>query len=377
MTHTTDRTRSTSDIRPARRVGAVASFLICLAALGIPAAAGAATGPTLEFVAPSTLAPTAGKPTSVFLRNSGSTAARVRLHLLTTEDKAELQPKSALVPPLGVSKLELTIEPEDPGAAQAGELIASAPGSVPAALSYSTPAAKSTQWWVYLLIGGSLLGGFGLVAGRWATIGKPPKDEPHYDLKDRIGPVQWDFSKSWASNLTVVGALLGTIISAGVLPEASATPKSTFAVLSLLFGVLVVLGPFLYAATQRAKSVHRTKTVKEPQYQGYLWSFLLAAAITLWAVFGEVGTSFAILYELRTESSLPQGAVYVIGAVMAGALALVCSSAWYSLRETIVVQRDVKAGRRHQLAVEPNAFAGMDDAEQEAVEPRLRSWSPL
>ena len=35
----------------------------------------------------------------------------------------------------------------------------------------------------------------------------------------QLGPVDWDFSTSWASTLTIVGAVLATVLAAGVLPD--------------------------------------------------------------------------------------------------------------------------------------------------------------
>src|SRR5205823_10830788 len=55
------------------------------------------------------------------------------------------------------------------------------------------------------------------------------------------------------SNPPLVGALLGTILAAGVLPSESLLSKATYAGLNLLFGVLILIAAFFYLATQRAK----------------------------------------------------------------------------------------------------------------------------
>ena len=90
---------------------------------------------------------------------------------------------------------------------------------------------------------------------------------------------EFDFSKSSASTLTVVGALLGTAIAAGVLPEDTGSPsKEAFTALNLLFGVGVVVAGVVYAALPNK-----------------MWAFLVAATITMWAVFGELLTLFQLV----------------------------------------------------------------------------------
>ena len=60
-------------------------------------------------------------------------------------------------------------------------------------------------------------------------------------------------------------------------------------------------------ATQTPNSVHRTKLLKEPQYQGYVASLLVASAVTLWAVIGELTTVVLLFEEIRCrEAGLPR-----------------------------------------------------------------------
>jgi hypothetical protein len=83
----------------------------------------------------------------------------------------------------------------------------------------------------------SLGAGLVLTAGGWLTCGAI-----RAALKTAIGDASWDFSKSWASNITVVGAILGTVLSAKILPTPTAVVDSPngYTALSLLFGALVV-----------------------------------------------------------------------------------------------------------------------------------------
>jgi hypothetical protein len=106
----------------------------------------------------------------------------------------------------------------------------------------------------------------------------------------QVGDVKWDFTKSWASTLTAVGALLGTTLSAGSI-LGGAAGKSEFGGLNLLFGFMVVLAPLFYQTTRYVRAGKFTTDGPNP---GMVWSFLIANALTFWAVLGEVATIFVL-----------------------------------------------------------------------------------
>lgn len=139
---------------------------------------------------------------------------------------------------------------------------------------------------------------------------------------------QWEFSKSWASNLTVVGAVLGTVLSAKVLPKRTVvvTPDG-YTALSLLFGILVVIAPFLYTAFRKGK-----RTPTGPEYEGRNGVFLVASAVTIWAVCGEIGTIGLVLYEAQHGKALALGAVIPMLVALGAALVLTCVYAIQSIR---------------------------------------------
>src|SRR5438309_5536656 len=149
---------------------------------------------------------------------------------------------------------------------------------------------------------GSLVGGAILVLAA-AAVGRTLSLSA---LREQIGPANYDFSKSWASSITVVGALLGTILGAkGVVPgKTHYLPAPDYAALNLLFGVLVVLAPFLYRATSRPSSVTSPQGTPDTQYQGFVFGFLLATWLTVWAVVGEVVTIFFLFGELQESQGV-------------------------------------------------------------------------
>ncbi len=310
------------------------------------------------------------------MRNDGKPPAEVEFRVDAAENAPTVTPATAVIPSLGVKRVTLTFKPSVEGEAVSGELIVSARGSVPAGVAFEFSVTPGTPRWIYYILFLPLALALALVLARWFSTKYP------CGLGGRLGPANWDFSKSWGSNLTVVGALLGTIIATSVLPDTTSAAKGTYAALNLFFGALIVIAPFIYTATQRAEPFHKTKTVKEPQFQGYVWSFLLATVITLWAVLGEIGATFAVFNEIRVGHTMP-GASLVVFAVLlgiSGGLMLVMS--WRRIKQTIVFQCDrPKQRRRHlELHAQLSNLAG-DESEvapgKELVEPELPTWSVL
>jgi hypothetical protein len=111
------------------------------------------------------------------------------------------------------------------------------------------------------------------------------------DISKTVPMVGFDFKTSFASTLTAVGAVLGTVVSAGVLPDKTTVlSKEAYASLNLLFGVAIVVAAVIPAAWQKGQG-------KETKV-GLFW---MAAIITLWAVFGELLTLWLLVEELGQD----------------------------------------------------------------------------
>jgi hypothetical protein len=153
-------------------------------------------------------------------------------------------------------------------------------------------------------------------------------------LGDAVGPPNWNFSDSWASTLTAVGALFGTIVAANVLPKKPHyLPLSYYAGLSLFFGVLVVMAPFVFNATRRGLA--KPTGDGTAGFEGTVWALLLASFVTLWAVLGELATLMVIARELL------RGVTFGIAASVFGlVIALVILYSWRSLGVVIEQQTD-------------------------------------
>jgi hypothetical protein len=202
-----------------------------------------------------------------------------------------------------------------------------------------------------VLVWGSLLVALMIVVARWSTIRQGRK------LNDRLGAVNWSFTDSWATTLTALGALLGTILSTtGILPESTKLlSNAALGGLNLVFGLMVLVAPLVFSAF----SHDTANNYDEPSYQGTVWSFLIACIITIWAVVGELATIMVLLQELAVGTlSVSLSWLFVVLLLIAEVLLVVY--AWSTMRGTIV----------HRETQEPGAAAGADDT-------RPRGWSLL
>ncbi|HEY1833396.1 MAG TPA: hypothetical protein VGG08_03080 [Solirubrobacteraceae bacterium] len=206
--------------------------------------------------------------------------------------------------------------------AVSGELVING-GAKPVAQSVEVmPALQPSASWPALIVGVSLGLALLLIAivalsvGRikgWQRLGEPAP------------PPQWSF-ESWATHLTAVGAVLGTVLGSASLP---ATPrqidKTSLVSLSLLFGALVVVAPFVFQAIQSPRA---SKPAGGDERSGYTWVLLLSCALTLGAVLGELATLGLAAWEITGGNKGGLAIESALGLLAALALYYLLVTAW-------------------------------------------------
>jgi hypothetical protein len=121
---------------------------------------------------------------------------------------------------------------------------------------------------------------------------------------------KWSFS-SWGSTLTAVGAGFGVVLGAATYPPfPEHVSKEELVNLNILFGLILLAGPFLFEGRRRFVPA---RDGKKPKRVGSKGSLLIASSFTLWAVTGEIGALGLLAWEL----------LGVVSGVIAG-LAAVC-----------------------------------------------------
>jgi hypothetical protein len=198
-------------------------------------------------------------------------------------------------------------------------------------------------------------------------------------LKNRAPGPKWSFS-SWATTLTAVGGVLGTILASVTFPEhPDQIDKESLVGLSLLFAGLVVVAPFVFQSLRNPKA---TPTDQEGGLWGYNWALLVACSITCGAVLGELAC-LALLSQELIGASFWKGAALVVVALLALlALYYFFVTAYQLATSTWTVpQATVKAGDGSRSLVIGTAAARAEAGEEGpgqvevSVAPVQSGWS--
>ena len=191
-----------------------------------------------------------------------------------------------------------------------GQLVVTG-GPQPIARAFSiTPAPQPDEDWPAWILRGSLaafvalMAVVALIALLRGEIGL---------LGNRAPGPKWSFD-SWATTLTAAGAVLGTVLGSATLPEIPRQiSKADLVGLNLLFGALVVVGPFAFQALRHPKA---SAADQDGGNWGYNATLLLSCSITGAAVLCELAALALLGWEL-TESKLVVGGTVALGALVA------------------------------------------------------------
>ena len=316
-----------------RRVLCVATIAtLALTGPASAASAGAETSSGLQIVGPDTLklSVKAGKdqtePVTVWLRNptAGEVRPRFSVELEDTDETAGdavsvLAPQGSrfrALPAKSVQQYRFALRGVDSSNSSTGQLVISADASsstrtsapAPASISVTVTPKRSygnTYYWV--LFAPALLA-LALVAIGWALNRAAPGST--------IVPANLSFSGGFASTLTIVGALLGTIIAAGVLPsDTTHLADTAYKALNIIFGALIASAVLIYSAYQKQEPGKDGS----PELHAYVWAFMLACAVTAWAAFGELTTLWFLIWDINGTSGLTDAGVLVLDIMIVGA----------------------------------------------------------
>ncbi len=234
------------------------------------------------------------------------------------------------------------------------------------------------------IVFGSLILAFVLLVISYLWLVLDKKNFPSLNVANYLGLLgcmgkpQWDFSNSWATSLTTVGALLGTLLSVGPAHEEKNIGLSVF------FGMLVIIAPFLYNAITRHVKTDTGDGQGTPEYQGYIGIFLLTSLLTLWAVCGELVTVIVVLYDLTDQGFLSLSIRPLFLVVLIAALLCICIYAIHTIPWTVQDQLEDQAAKQAEIharrtasLTEAERASGKEITPQEELNPSMKSWSLL
>ena len=249
---------------------------------------------------------------TVTVRNDVPHTLTFHLRPVLEDGSATSEPGRVKVRGYAVKAFRVTITPKTSDRETTGELVLASRGASPAVVPLVVEPRKEYGYSAALLIFVPLLAAAVLVILCLIA----------FDVNGPFGPANWDYSQSWATSLTLVGALLGTILGAGVLPNRlDLFSKAGYSGFNVLFGMLVLVAPLVYAAAQK-----RIQDAKDgtPQYKGTTWAFGFASVVTLWGVFGELATVGLLFREIEKAGGLDTLLVWaswvVLGLIVVSAI---------------------------------------------------------
>jgi hypothetical protein len=132
------------------------------------------------------------------------------------------------------------------------------------------------------------------------------------DLNEQRGVPTGDFSRSWASNISVVGGLV-TFSTMSFLPstvETKILTRSAYAVLLFAFPLLAALAPLIYNFSRRVQK--DTSTPPAVIAQGKAYMFIVASILTIWSAVGQLALQTSLIEEVRRLGYLPSSFALLI-----------------------------------------------------------------
>jgi hypothetical protein len=147
------------------------------------------------------------------------------------------------------------------------------------------------------------------------------------NLRAPMGASQWTFSSSAATNLTFVGSLLGMVLVSSSIPDfPHQMTKQSFTVLSLTFAVFAGLSPILYNFCCEPVGLDSANS-QLLDFQGWVWLFLIADGLTIWAVCGQLGTLGLLFNEFANRQHISRviaGCAWCVAVAVGVALLIYC-----------------------------------------------------
>jgi hypothetical protein len=171
-------------------------------------------------------------------------------------------------------------------------------------------------------------------------------------LAHPVGLPKWDFNQSWASNITIVSGAVSFGILTTLLtgPEMWVLDKRAYTYLVLFFPALVTLAPVIFNFTREVKVTNANQI--GVKIQGRAFTFLFAAALTVWGAAGQVEIQAGLVMSLLQQNKIdfePTVALEVLFAVIFGALPFY---AWLTMNAAMRIQPGIAPRRSFRAAID-------------------------
>ena len=154
-----------------------------------------------------------------------------------------------------------------------------------------------------------------------------------------VGPANWDFAKSWGTNVAIFGTLIGTFFQNQIVPNPVYVPSPGYPLMSILFALLALVAPAAFLVLSQVSPV-MTRGSHEIQSQGTARGFLIAMLLTLWAALGQLATLGALTLEVM-NSGQGSTVTVVLEIVLVAAAVAVATYAWRTAKPLLIHQKTI------------------------------------
>lgn len=132
-------------------------------------------------------------------------------------------------------------------------------------------------------------------------------------LTDAIGGASWDFSSSWASNMTAFGTGFSFLIQLTIFPDKPvAGNRAEYAFLAAFATALVAFAPGVHRMMGQT-DIDASSGVPVAISHGLVIGFLTASAFTMWGAYLQMATAILIVYELGRTATLSMPIAVAVG----------------------------------------------------------------
>jgi hypothetical protein len=179
-------------------------------------------------------------------------------------------------------------------------------------------------------------------------------------LTNAMGLAKWDFNQSWASNITIVSGAVSFGILTTLLtdPTTWVLDKRAYTYLALFFPALVTLAPVVFNFTREVKVEVTNNNQTQVKIQGRAFTFLFAAALTVWGAAGQVEIQAGLVMSLLQQTKIelePTVALEVLFVVVFGALPFY---AWLTMNAAMRIQPDIAPRQSFRAAIDEARDSG-------------------
>jgi len=169
----------------------------------------------------------------------------------------------------------------------------------------------------------------------------------------------WDFSRSWASNISGIAGIVGVAVANSITtdfkPFTHAPIKNSYTVTAVLMAAVVIAAPSVYTLLQVRKGNNLV---------GCVGGFLAASVLTIWGTIAQLLLQIALLVAFVQENTKYRFGLMLVPAILILGLILLCP---YSIRSIQVALENETEPQSTPVVEKPSG--GVLDKVQAVVEP--------